>query len=173
MGIELHPKFLSLTEPRRYQPLRKSIVAKCCNARGGPSRRKTHGFRNATSFSTGGHCCGMKRLSPLPVHRVFRHAPYLCALPRNRSLLPASSTTLFAIHSHDSQLQGACSRVPRFAAKPRSISTPPPSHYSTCITARVRRNRGRLLSSRCIESATTNVLVRGLAPSRFRYDPKT
>jgi hypothetical protein len=125
----------------------------------------------------------MKRLSPLPVHRVFRHAPYLCALPRNRSLLPASSsffqllpassTTLFAIHSHDSQLQGACSRVPRFAAKPRSISTPPPFHYSTCITARVRRNRGRLLSSRCIESATTNVLVRGLAPSRFRYDPKT
>jgi hypothetical protein len=30
MGIELHPKFLSLTEPRRYQPLRESIVAKCC-----------------------------------------------------------------------------------------------------------------------------------------------
>ena len=31
MGIELHPKFLSLTEPRRYQPLRESIVAKCCH----------------------------------------------------------------------------------------------------------------------------------------------
>ena len=28
MGIELHPIFLSLTEQRRYQPLRKSIVAK-------------------------------------------------------------------------------------------------------------------------------------------------
>ena len=30
MGIELHPKFLSLTEQRCYQPLRESIVAKCC-----------------------------------------------------------------------------------------------------------------------------------------------
>jgi hypothetical protein len=30
MGIEFHPKFLSLTEPRRYQALRESIVAKCC-----------------------------------------------------------------------------------------------------------------------------------------------
>jgi len=30
MGIELHPKFLSLTEQRRYQPLPESIVAKCC-----------------------------------------------------------------------------------------------------------------------------------------------
>jgi hypothetical protein len=28
MGIELHPKFLSLTEPRRYAPLRESNVAK-------------------------------------------------------------------------------------------------------------------------------------------------
>jgi hypothetical protein len=30
MGIELHPKFLSLTETRCYQPLCESIVAKCC-----------------------------------------------------------------------------------------------------------------------------------------------
>ena len=28
MGIELHPKFLSLTGTRCYQPLRKPIVAK-------------------------------------------------------------------------------------------------------------------------------------------------
>lgn len=28
MGIELHPKFLSLTETRCYQPLRESSVAK-------------------------------------------------------------------------------------------------------------------------------------------------
>ena len=27
MGIELHPKFVSLTKPRRYQPLPESIVA--------------------------------------------------------------------------------------------------------------------------------------------------
>jgi hypothetical protein len=34
MGIELHPKFLSLTEPRRYQPLRGQLlpnVAKSLN----------------------------------------------------------------------------------------------------------------------------------------------
>jgi hypothetical protein len=30
MGIELHPKFLSLAETRCYHPLRESIVAKCC-----------------------------------------------------------------------------------------------------------------------------------------------
>jgi hypothetical protein len=30
MGIELYPKFLSLAETRCYQPLRESIVAKCC-----------------------------------------------------------------------------------------------------------------------------------------------
>ena len=30
MGIELHPKFLSLAETRCYQPLCESIVAKCC-----------------------------------------------------------------------------------------------------------------------------------------------
>src|SRR5215475_13655376 len=30
MGIELYPKFLSLTETRCYQPLCESIVAKCC-----------------------------------------------------------------------------------------------------------------------------------------------
>ena len=30
MGIELHPKFLSLTETRCYPPLCEPIVAKCC-----------------------------------------------------------------------------------------------------------------------------------------------
>ncbi len=30
MGIELHPKFLSLTGTRCYQPLCESIVANCC-----------------------------------------------------------------------------------------------------------------------------------------------
>ena len=39
MGIELHPKFLSLTGTRCYQPLRKSIVAKCCQ-----TLRRTVGF---------------------------------------------------------------------------------------------------------------------------------
>ena len=30
MGIEFYPNFLSLAETRCYQPLRDSIVAKCC-----------------------------------------------------------------------------------------------------------------------------------------------
>jgi hypothetical protein len=30
MGIELYPKFLSLTEIRRYRPPCEAIVAKCC-----------------------------------------------------------------------------------------------------------------------------------------------
>jgi|SRR6516225_3787026 len=30
MGIELYPKFLSLTETRWYQPFRGAIVAECC-----------------------------------------------------------------------------------------------------------------------------------------------
>jgi hypothetical protein len=29
-GAELHPKFLYLTEQRRYQSLTDAIVAKCC-----------------------------------------------------------------------------------------------------------------------------------------------
>jgi hypothetical protein len=32
MGIELYPKFVSLTETRCYPPLCESIVAKCCQA---------------------------------------------------------------------------------------------------------------------------------------------
>jgi hypothetical protein len=32
MGIELHPKFLNLTEQRRYQPPRESNVAKFANS---------------------------------------------------------------------------------------------------------------------------------------------
>src|SRR5713101_1761064 len=41
--------------------------------------------------------CGMKRRSPIRILRVFRPAPYLCALPRNGVSFPASSTTLFTI----------------------------------------------------------------------------
>jgi hypothetical protein len=33
VGIELYPKLLSLAGTRCYQPLRKSIVAKCCQER--------------------------------------------------------------------------------------------------------------------------------------------
>jgi hypothetical protein len=50
MGIELHPKFLSLTKPRRYQSLSESIVAKCCQSETqvglfGPSVVKDVGVR--------------------------------------------------------------------------------------------------------------------------------
>jgi hypothetical protein len=41
MGIELYPKFLSLAETRRYQPLYESIVVKCCQGPGASVARQT------------------------------------------------------------------------------------------------------------------------------------
>jgi hypothetical protein len=51
MGIELHPKFLSLTGTRCYQPLCESIVAKCCQKQdtgGHRDRRQLHGGSTCT-----------------------------------------------------------------------------------------------------------------------------
>ena len=71
--------------------------------------RAAHRCRNPTSFSTGGHCCGMKRLSPTRKLRAPRRAPHLCAFPLNKSLLCASSTTLFALLFRGRQLlAGGC-----------------------------------------------------------------
>src|SRR5258707_15846915 len=59
--------------------------------------RKTHRCRNPTSFSTTDQRCGMRLLSPTRKLCVLPGAPYLCGSPSNRSLLPPSSTTVFAI----------------------------------------------------------------------------
>ena len=58
--------------------------------------RKAQRCRNPTSF-TATDSCGMKRLARTRIPCVFRHAPYSCALPPNRSLLPPSSTTFFEL----------------------------------------------------------------------------
>src|SRR6266513_4418247 len=87
--------------------------------------RAAHRCRNPTSFSTGGHCCGMKRLSLAPSLRVSRHVPDFYASPPNRSLLPTSSTTLFEVVFRSSQLLGARCRV--------WLSEPQSPHTSTTL----------------------------------------
>jgi hypothetical protein len=65
----------------------------------------------------------MKRLYPIRILRVFRPAPYLCALQWNISPFPASSTSLFTILLHNSLLQDSYRQVSRPAAQPRHNST--------------------------------------------------
>jgi hypothetical protein len=48
MGIELHPKFLSLTESRRYQPLRGQLLP---NVAKSPNRSKSD-MRNPEPLPT-------------------------------------------------------------------------------------------------------------------------
>ena len=59
--------------------------------------RKAHHCRNSTSFSTSDHRYRMKLLSPISKTLRASARSTLCALPPNRSLLPPSSTTVFAI----------------------------------------------------------------------------
>src|SRR5260370_12629970 len=65
--------------------------------------RKTHRCRNPTSFSATDQLCGMRLLSPTRKLWVLPGAAHLCASPSNRSLLPPSSTTVFAILFHRTQ----------------------------------------------------------------------
>ena len=66
----------------------------------------------------------MKRLSLTPILRVLPHAPYLCALPLPRSLVPASLALVIAILFSASQLIGTCGRELLSVAQPRHTSTP-------------------------------------------------
>ena len=69
--------------------------------------RKAHRCRNPTSFSTTDQLCGMRLLSPTRKLWVLPGAAHLCASPSNRSLLPPSSTTVFAILFRRSQFPRA------------------------------------------------------------------
>src|SRR5580692_4754386 len=86
---------------------------------------------------------------------LFRPAPYLCVLPRNESPFPTSFTTHFTILFRNSQL-------PAHTVTCRALQHSLGAVRRCCFTslnlhrARVRRNRGRLPSSRCIESARTH-----------------
>src|ERR1700730_9830450 len=68
---------------------------------------KAHRCRNPTSFSTTDQLCGMRLLSPTRKLCVLPGAPHLCASPSNRSLLPPSSTIVFAILFRRSQFPRA------------------------------------------------------------------
>jgi hypothetical protein len=70
------------------------------------------------SFSPGAHGRRMKRLSSIRILRVFRHSPYLSALPPNKFLHSALPTTLFEALCCRSQLIGPLRRLLRSAARP-------------------------------------------------------
>src|SRR5258707_12661107 len=86
--------------------------------------RKVHRCRNPTSFSTTDQRCGMKLLSPTRKLRVLRGALHFFASPSNRFLLPASSTTVFAILFRRSQFPRARCHVSCPAAQSRHGLTP-------------------------------------------------
>jgi len=115
--------------------------------------RKAHPCRTLTSFSTTGHRCGMKRLSRARILRALRCAPYPCALPQNKSLLPISSAAVFA---YSLSLLSSRRLLPCSAAQSRRRSTPlsPPFNLHR---ARVRRNHGRLRSNGLIERAQSTM----------------
>src|SRR5262244_3853790 len=68
------------------------------------SHPKVHRCPTPASFSTNGHCCRMKPISPARKLRVLRRAPYRSDSPANRSLRPASPTPVLAILLRPSQL---------------------------------------------------------------------
>ena len=86
--------------------------------------RKDHRCRNPTSFSTTDQRCGMRLLSPTRKLRVLRGAPHFCAAPSNRLLLPAYSTTVFAILFRCSQFPRARCPVSCPAEQSRQGLTP-------------------------------------------------
>ena len=108
----------------------------------------------------------MKRLSLTRNLRVPPHAPDFRALPSNRSLFSASSTALFEALFRGSQLIRAYAAW--YGALRHSLRAPP-NRYVLRLNlhkARVRRNRGRLPSSRCIESTQTHCACACALPAR-------
>jgi hypothetical protein len=107
-----------------------------------------------------------KQLSTARKPCVLRHDPPLFALSPNKFLLPTSSDTLFTTFFRTSQFPGAsCHLLP-----PHHPNTPlrRPSPPFNLHRARARRNRGRLPSSRCIESAQTHRAPALTLPHRNR-----
>jgi hypothetical protein len=90
--------------------------------------RKAHRCRNPTSFSTSGHGRGMKRLSLTPNFLASPNAPHFSASPSIKSLLPASSTTLFRLLFRRSQLLSAACRV--WLSELQSPSSPTPLFHT-------------------------------------------
>src|SRR5882724_2995555 len=86
--------------------------------------RMAHSCRNPISFSPTDQLCRMKLLSTTPTLRALPHAMPLSVSSQNKSLLAASSTTVFATRFHRSHFlgprcDGSCSAVQlRHTAKP-------------------------------------------------------
>src|SRR5258708_38682093 len=92
-------------------------------ADGGP--RKTYCCADQTTCTTGpGHGCRMKPLSTTRKLCVLRHAPSLCVLPPNQSLLSASPDSPLATVLCFCQISGTRCRLLRFAASLRCTLTP-------------------------------------------------
>src|ERR1700740_196453 len=115
----------------------------------------------------------MKRLSLIPILRVFRPAPYFCALSRNGSPFPAFSTTLFTIVFRNSQLPRSYGHVSRSAAQPRHSSTPLLPTFEFPWAPRPPQPRPASLKSLYRKRANTLCSCVPLADSRFRYNTKT
>src|SRR6266853_634696 len=86
--------------------------------------RKAHRCRNPTSFSTTDQLCRMRLLSPTRELWVLPDAPHFSASPSNRSLLPPSSTTVFAMLFRRSQFSRTRRHVSCPAAQSRHGLTP-------------------------------------------------
>src|SRR6266436_3068818 len=103
----------------------------------------------------------MKRLSPIRILRVFRPAPYLCALPRNGSPFPPSLTTFFTTLFRNSQLPRSYSHVSRSAAQPRHSSTPLLPTIEFCIGPASAAIAGGFLQVVVSKAREPTVLMQG------------
>jgi hypothetical protein len=99
--------------------LGRVLLGAALNAGTDEGHRKAHRCRNSTSFSTTDQLCGMRLLSPTRKLWVLPGAAHLSASPSNRSLLPPSSTTFFAILFRRSQFPRARCHVSCPAAQSR------------------------------------------------------
>lgn len=86
--------------------------------------RTAHGCRPATSFSSRGHRCGMKRLSPTPKLRVLRRARHSSVSLSNTTLPLASRAPHFVISLLRPPHLRPCWPLLRSTKQPRHTSTP-------------------------------------------------
>src|SRR6266852_6894021 len=115
----------------------------------------------------------MKRLSPIRIPRVFRHGPSLLDSSPTKFLPPASSGTLFTTFFRHSQLCDPSCQLLCSAARPQHTSTPPLHSIQFAYGPRPPQSRAASFKSLYRKRANTPYSCRRLAPSRFRYNPKT
>jgi hypothetical protein len=95
---------------------------------------EVHRCGHPTFFSTAGHCCRMKRLSPARILRAFRRARSPASGRRANLLLPLPRRCLRDTLSRQSAPAVLCrtvSATPHTAVSPHSISIGPASSAAT------------------------------------------